>query len=864
MRESGSSSASAEEATDLRKGEANELGAEIEEHSDLEALKLRDPAARGAAARALGHLRPSLLREKASLLAEWLLREEDTAVRAAISEALCQLLTEETSLDCLGTEALAALAPALAQHLQSGEAWHVKRNAISLLSRLEPRALAELIECTELTRFLWLNDLAVQLAVAKALACYSVQDLKQHESVLIVHLVTRVLETSPVVRRALAKLLVQMDPELWCRTVCQSGPSTLAEHTQLLADALRGADVRECQIILRALRGFAGALLKSLDDPLLGAATVAALGHLPASVLMEHATASDTSSRGTLLHAAASYGDLATCKKLVEAGSLPFCKNKQRLKPVDLARANAHDAVVEYLQGLRKVGEERLGSGAAYFTAMQEKGVVTKVEWHLSPMRRRHVLRRLIVHSFLKITVQQPGDDSIRIYVLEKSHHPASDMDQFRCGVTISAWEEVVGNICENIGRPFRFLAAANGQVVEPPPKVADLRQVAVELGPYTLGRANCHHGAMAAFNRCARPHFRVSPREMPNRRLSGAASMMQRVGINIRVGGRPSTAGRKSDCLVEKCLGDESPVSKVLVDSALAAELTFWLTEPTDQLPLGLQQEFSDLDGPVQWAVLTTLEVLFVVFGSPRSPLDALVEGGLLTCDDAEHGLRVQRAPWKSLQEHHIANQVRSKMDELRLRSPELRSTILCGHGLGGGYAVLCGLQLLHLEVDVSQILTFGAPQVLIPQPESALCQRLEHISTHHVNAWDPFPRFPACATWVHEVLPLLRDPVGNKSEPDPSAVVKSYLRDGEEALMHEYGHVGSVRVIRSGSSLASSGDFRSTEQRGVLDAMPPAEVQRGIDLLSFHRCAEYVGILRCLQSSPSESVGEDSSSSC
>ena len=46
-------------------------------------------------------------------------------------------------------------------------------------------------------------------------------------------------------------------------------------------------------------------------------------------------------------------------------------------------------------------------------------------------------------------------------------------------------------------------------------------------LGDYDIGSSNCHHGAHAAFNLCARPGNEAANYEMPNVNLSVMGSVL-------------------------------------------------------------------------------------------------------------------------------------------------------------------------------------------------------------------------------------------------------------------------------------------------------------------------------------------------
>lgn len=89
------------------------------------------------------------------------------------------------------------------------------------------------------------------------------------------------------------------------------------------------------------------------------------------------------------------------------------------------------------------------------------------------------------------------------------------------------------------------------------------------------------------------------------------------------------------------------------------------------------------------------------------------------------------------------IAEQVR---DKLFNESNEGLQIVLCGHSLGGGYAILCGLELLHMKENIDAIVAHGAPQVIIPNNSCELWRRLDEKTTVYVNGFDVVPRLPSC----------------------------------------------------------------------------------------------------------------------
>lgn len=66
-----------------------------------------------------------------------------------------------------------------------------------------------------------------------------------------------------------------------------------------------------------------------------------------------------------------------------------------------------------------------------------------------------------------------------------------------------------------------------------------------------------------------------------------------------------------------------------------------------------------------------------------------------------------------------------------------------VCGHSLGGGYAVLAAAHLLRQSFDVSQVFAFGAPQVVAKgQETNEVWQALQQVTSTVVHNCDIVPR--------------------------------------------------------------------------------------------------------------------------
>jgi len=157
-----------------------------------------------------------------------------------------------------------------------------------------------------------------------------------------------------------------------------------------------------------------------------------------------------------------------------------------------------------------------------------------------------------------------------------------------------------------------------------------------------------------------------------------------------------------------------------------------------------------------VQWAAVESADTVFVTFKGSDSAVDALIDAGAsITRDDKPHGLRVASAIQTALERKgRRADTTLERMIRVVLESGKAK-VVLCGHSLGGGYAILAALEMINLGHPVAAVLTFGAPQVVVPEVANPTWQRLNAITSLYVNSWDPVPRLPSCSEWLSDVLP-------------------------------------------------------------------------------------------------------------
>jgi hypothetical protein len=116
----------------------------------------------------------------------------------------------------------------------------------------------------------------------------------------------------------------------------------------------------------------------------------------------------------------------------------------------------------------------------------------------------------------------------------------------------------------------------------------------------------------------------------------------------------------------------------------------------------------------------------------------------------------------------HNVVEEIKAYMKH-KISSVGL---ILAGHSLGGGYAQLVALDMFDQAIDDAQlrapteVITFGAPQVIIPPSEGEgrsikVWTKLNDVCTMIINSFDPVPRVTGefCEPWLDVVLDIARN---------------------------------------------------------------------------------------------------------
>lgn len=249
-----------------------------------------------------------------------------------------------------------------------------------------------------------------------------------------------------------------------------------------------------------------------------------------------------------------------------------------------------------------------------------------------------------------------------------------------------------------------------------------------------------------------------------------------------------------------------------------------------------------------VQWAVVVVEETIHLVFKGTSEAFDAIVDVGVLMHDDAEHGLRVHGGMWMALnqREHRVIDLA---LEALRRELANGRKqVVLCGHSLGGGYAILSALQFLHKKLEVQQVIAFGAPQVVVPE-DTPLWRALNEVTTVFVNSYDIVPRLPSCVDWLGEALPhCLSKSVGPVTlSVDPRAKLEKVVQQHGD-LMRAYRPIGTLAFISESSRFVRRA--RSSCERGddELKMLRSAPQPFGAFVVEQHSSVAYASILRHL----------------
>merc|ERR1712032_1606327 len=132
----------------------------------------------------------------------------------------------------------------------------------------------------------------------------------------------------------------------------------------------------------------------------------------------------------------------------------------------------------------------------------------------------------------------------------------------------------------------------------------------------------------------------------------------------------------------------------------------------------------------------------------------------------------------------------------------------------------------MLQIGMEVTAVVTFGAPQVVVPDRNNSMWHALHARTTLYINSYDIIPRLPSCLEWLFDAVPrsgALSKSLGMiKVGVDLGDCPESKLGHQKE-IMAEYDTVGTLVFVREDSRFARKVPTAADlTHREVLSSLP------------------------------------------
>lgn len=170
----------------------------------------------------------------------------------------------------------------------------------------------------------------------------------------------------------------------------------------------------------------------------------------------------------------------------------------------------------------------------------------------------------------------------------------------------------------------------------------------------------------------------------------------------------------------------------------------------------------------------------------------------------------------------------------------------VLCGHSLGGGYAILTALEMVHTDPSsVTAVVTFGAPQVVREDSTNTTWANVNRITSLYVNNWDPVPRLPTAWNWIEKAAEIAPFGVAVQWALKTGGLT-DFIQRQLLPLQHDFGQydiIGTVHFISHGVKFSMVVPHANPEHRELLKKEPD---DWGMWIAYQHACSEYIKALQ------------------